>query len=238
MSNSLINSLINPFNKSSEFYNIYSRDINKYLKKIKQPLDFRPKRFTYTYTYTETLVDDLPESLKVDDIIPFSELIELDMSRNINTYISTYSTEQIDHNESVEPTEYTGVEMPKEEDYIYSYQIPSSRTVFKPYVSTPMKSTISMYKMKKPSGRRPNMPVYDDEYHKNRREYTAYKKQLMYKSMTFTRLLALYSDLPQPKFYSKFENWLVANNITDFETTKKYDSEYKLYRRNIISEKV
>ena len=214
------NPLINPFNKSSEFYNIYSRDINKYLKKFKQQLNFHPTRIIYT----ETLVDDLPESLKVDDAIPFSELPELDMSRNINT--------ELIHNISIypnEPKEYTSVETSLYDKY--PRQNTLYRSAFKSYVSNPISHKTNLSNpMKKPSGRRPNMPLYDDEYHKNRREYAAYKKQLMYKSLTFPELLNLYGKLQQTKFYSKFENWLVANNIIDYETTKIYDQQYKLYK--------
>ena len=77
------------------------------------------------------------------------------------------------------------------------------------------------------------MPLYDDEYHKNRRDSAAYKKQLMYKSLRFASLLTLYGNLPQHKFYFKFENWLLANNIIDLETIKIYNQQYKIYR-NVI----
>lgn len=243
------NPFINPFNKDSYFYENYSIYI-EYLKKIKQPIDFYPDSFTYKYT--KTLIDDLPQTMKADDSIPFSESVELDMSRDINTE----SIPNIPNNPYV-PIEYTGTETSADDpEYlqISSFEPitePSFRSTsryifreiskpdYKPIPQiTQLSKPMKLIKYKRPSGRRPNMPLYDDEYHKNRREYAAYKKQIMYKSMTFTRLLALYSDLPQPKFYSKFENWLVANNITDLETTKKYDREYKLYRRNIISEKV
>jgi hypothetical protein len=176
-------------------------------------------------------------------------------------------TELTDYTESSEPTEYTGTETSIDDpqflqissfEPIYRHitepepitePIPRStsryifREITKPiykstvnitHLSTPMKS---INKIKRPTGRRPNMPLYDDEYHKSRRDSAAYKKQLMYKSLRFASLLTLYGKLPQHKFYFKFENWLLANNITDLETTKKYDSEYKLYR-NIIFEKI
>ena len=214
--------LINPFNKSSYFYNKYETYI-EYRKNY--PIDTEypeyPDLDSQYYNVLDNIPDDLPESLKADDAIPFSELLELDMSRNINT--ESIHNITIDPNE---PTEYTGAEISRDNDHFC--QITSYRTAFKSYVSRPVLHTTNLSKpMKKRVGRR---PIYDDEYHKNRREYTAYKKQLMYKSLTFPELLNLYGKLPQTKFYSKFENWLVANNIIDYETTKIYDQQYKLYK--------
>ena len=254
MSKSLTKPVKNPFNKCSYYYYKY----NKHPGYIK----YYPELFTYP----ETLVNDLPETMKADDIIPFSELTELDMSRNINTEIDFSKTF-----DPSAPTEYTGAETsiddpqylqissfelitkpitePITEPIIEPSDRSTSRYIFreinkpmyksipishKTNLSTPMKS---INKIKRPSGRRPNMPLYDDEYHKSRREYAGYKKQLMYKSMTFTILLSTYGNLPQPKFYSNFEKWLVAHNIIDLETTKLYIQQYKLYR-NLISQNV
>ena len=217
--------LINPFNKSSYFYNKYETYI-EYRKNY--PIDTEypeyPDLDSQYYNVLDNIPDDLPESLKADDTIPFSELPELDMSRNINT--------ELIHNISIypnEPKEYTSVETSLYDKY--PRQNTLYRSAFKSYVSNPISHKTNLSNpMKKPSGRRPNMPLYDDEYHKNRREYAAYKKQLMYKSLTFPELLNLYGKLQQTKFYSKFENWLVANNIIDYETTKIYDQQYKLYK--------
>ena len=108
-----------------------------------------------------------------------------------------------------------------------------TKPIYKPiYKPIPSITQVSN-PMKKRTGRRPNMPLYDDEYHKNRRDSAAYKKQLMYKSLRFASLLTLYGNLPQHKFYFKFENWLLANNIIDLETIKIYNQQYKIYR-NVI----
>jgi len=226
------NLLINPFNKSSCFYNKYERYI-EYLKQFKQPIEFYPE----CLTYIETLVDDLPESLnRIDEpIFP-----ELDISGDLDE--ETTQTEFVYDTNSTEPFTPCGTEISSYDSQqlqISSYEpvlpLPityrhSPRTLATPiYTSVSHKTKLSK-PMKQKTGRRPNMPLYDDEYHKNRREYAAYKKQLMYKSLTFTDLLNLYGKLPQTKFYSKFENWLVANNIIDYETTKIYDQQYKLYK--------
>ena len=249
------NPLINPFKISAYSYKNYSGYI-EYLKNFKQPIDFHPERFTYT----ETLVDDIiPETMKDDETILFSISTELDISsRNINTEINFSNTFDTDA-----PTEYTGAETSlNDQQYlqissidnvtkpinepIYEFTRSStSRYIFrenskpipvshKTNLSKPMKSIKLINNIKKPIGR---PSVYDDdEVRKNRREYAAYKKQLIYKSLTFPDMLNLYGKLVQTKFYSKFENWLDANKIVDLETIKIYDSEYKLYRRNIISE--
>ena len=258
------NLIKNPFIKGSYYYKYYENYYNyktnvlncKYLKYSEYP--------EYS-TSPKHLVDNLhPKTMKDYNTISFSELTVLDMSRNISTEIDYSNTFDItDYTESSEPTEYTGTETSIDDpqflqissfEPIYSHIIEpesepiprsTSRYIFreinKPiykatvnitHLSNPMKS---INKIKRPTGRRSNMPLYDDEYHKSLRDSAAYKKQLMYKSLRFASLLTLYGKLPQHKFYFKFENWLVANNITDLETTKKYDSEYKLYR-NIISE--
>ena len=258
------NLIKNPFIKGSYYYKYYENYYNyktnvlncKYLKYSEYP--------EYS-TSPKYLVDNLiPETMKADNIIPFSELIELDiLSRNISTeidYSNTFDiTELTEFSESSEPTEYSDNELSKDDPQFVqiSSSEPASRYLCRPmpclpklsipmpipidrpiqhitHLSTPMKQ---IKPIKKVSGRRCNMPLYDDDIHIKRRTLYSYKKEIMYKTMTFISLLDLYVKLPQHKFYFKFENWLLANNITDLETTKKYDSEYKLYR-NIIYEKV
>jgi hypothetical protein len=174
------------------------------------------------YTGTETFIDD-PQFLQISSFEPIYKHIT--EPETITETITEPITEPIPRSTS----RYIFREITKP-----IYKPIYKSTVNITHLSNPIKS---INKIKRPTGRRSNMPLYDDEYHKSLRDSAAYKKQLMYKSLRFASLLTLYGNLPQHKFYFKFENWLVANNINDLETTKKYDSEYKLYR-NIIYENV
>lgn len=238
----------NPFNESSYFYNRYMEYIKISPQKNIQ-LRESPAKFPESLSYN--FVDYLPQTMKADDSIPFSESVELDMSRDINTE----SIPNIPNNPYV-PIEYTGTETSADDpEYlqISSFEPitePSFRSTsryifreiskpdYKPIPQiTQLSKPMKLMKYKRPSGRRPNMPLYDDAYHINRRTNTVYKKQLMYKTMDFSKFLTTFGDLSITKFYSKFEIWLDSNNINDLEIIKTYEHQYKLYR-NVTYENV
>lgn len=227
----------NPFNKCSYFYNIYTEYIKISSSKQKQSSE-SPELLKYPDSKYYNIIGALPSTIKDDNTIIISEL---DISRDINT-------ESI-HNiisDSSSPTEYTGTET-FEDDPQY-LQISSdlktinepviSRYIFRPIpilqtnnLSIPIKSI----KNKRASGRRPNMPLYDDKYHVKNREYIKHKKHLIYKSMKFSKFLDTYCNLSRYRFYLKFKNWLDANNIINLEKIKFYYDQCKKYR-NIIYE--